>query len=159
MKDKLIYTGIATLIRRVDGNTTYSKYYNNGTNKLFELYARALAGQNISSLLPYSLDFTIKDVSKLRNNVYISSIYNPHSEDTSINPYGVPFTRIEALFTRDMFDIPSDAKSAKLNLKSRQDNILATIEVDEDFIKNIISTSPGVQLILVWDLYVNNSNT
>lgn len=162
MKDKLVYTGVATLIRRVDGKTTYNKCYNNGTNELFELYARALVGHNISSLLPYSLDLMVKGTSKLRNTIYVNPLYVPvpKLKDESINPYNVPFARMEALITRDMIDnIPQNTDEAELCLKSKQNNKLASITVNKEFLTNLTTTAPGVQLILVWDLYVDNIKT
>ena len=157
MHNKFAYQGTVTLVTRINNQIISKKYYNNGTEYLFEAYARAISNQPINSFIPTKLDIGINGstfTSKLRNKLDV--VVNYQAKDTDGGDYGVSYTRISVVITKDAFLSTSDADVLTLRLESSTGVPLAHVLMDADFNNTIKSMSQGVQLILLWDLYITN---
>lgn len=158
MNNFFSYNGVVTLSTRVNGKTINKTHYNSGSTTLFEAYARALAGQNISSFLPKSIDMKKPDNSSiLRSAVDVLAAYKPMNSDGA--NYGVPYVRLSAVLSKNAFvsgvsGIPENT-AITLILNSMSGASLATVESAE-ILEDIKSLATGVQMILSWDLYVTN---
>jgi hypothetical protein len=160
MNSSFSYNGVVTLVTKVGDKTKIQKFHNNGTDKLFEAYARALAGQSIHSLLPSHLNLGIVSGetfnSTLGNRVPVTVTYVSATEiayDVSYD-YGVPYTRVSTILTKNMM---KDSINGDLTarLETPDGNVLAEVLIPGlgDTLKNI---GRGIQLILLWDLYIVN---
>lgn len=164
MNSNLSYKGVVTLATKLGDKTIEKKVYNNGTNLLFELYARALAGQQVSLLIPSYIDVGgVRDIDGV-------DIYESHTKeslpvivtyldkvraDEGGYSYGVPFTRVEAILTRNMFNEYLGDNTKVIRLMSSDNRELALVNV-EDLGNTIKTLIAGTQMIVVWDLYVTN---
>lgn len=160
MNNCFSYNGIVTLSTRVNGKTINKTHYNSGSTTLFEAYARTLAGQNISSFLPKSIDMKADDDSILRSAVDVLAAYKPMNSDGA--NYGVPYVRLSAVLSKNAFvsdvrDVP-DGTMITLILNSMSGASLATVKSAE-ILEDIKSLATGVQMILSWDLYVTNKES
>lgn len=179
MKESLTYTGVVSLNLKKNGKTITKKFYNHGETLLFEAYARAMAGYPIDNLIPAYIDIGHWDdrnqtfSSHLRTTVPVVTTLVTKSDTSEGYNYGVPFTRVEAVLIPTVFtdklsddttEEPTNLVQLKCSLQSAT-NILASVpigvgESDEDGLAKIVSELPmGAQLILVWDLYVDNKET
>ena len=162
MNDELYYTGIINVNSKFKDKVITRKYYNNGTNKLFEIYARALSGQNVESMIPYYID--VEDSSgksQLNSPVPVVVIYNDGSGyDYGTSSSNNPFTRVEALMTKQMLhqDVINSADSSEISkfvLKTINNETLAFSDV-ENFVSSVKNLVSGTQMIITWDLFITN---
>ena len=164
MYSNLSYNGEVTIITKMGHKTISNKYYNNGTNLLFEVYARALTGQNVSSLIPAYIDIvrvqTIDDTTTytqcLRDMapVIVTYVDKVRANEKGYT-YGVPFTRVEAILTKNMFTSEFSDGDIHIQLKTSSENLLASLHVDGLY-DGVNNMTDGTQMIVVWDLYVTN---
>lgn len=170
MTDKLSYNGLVTLIHRVNNTIVSKKYYNSGTNNLFEAYARALCGQSISRFIPNHIDVgtvdkgdkgTFSSVVKNGVTIPITLTYKDGGIDGGVyldtdDTTSVPYCRVSAVLFPEMFDNKlQSTDTLHIALKSDSDTILAEVNVD-GLAEAITYTTSGIQLLLLWDLYVTN---
>ena len=169
MNSNFGYTGKVTFKSIFKGRTISTQYFNNGTSLLFEAYARALSGQNISEVLPAYLNiYYTKDTethSFLRNSKGAGVVRTVDRDED-----GKLLTRLSVSIIRDMMDIDdletSNGVSVELQLltdilpTTGAQGVLATVDVDnpEEFTTSMLETPYGIQFIIVWDLYVDNIN-
>ena len=162
------YYGVVTLeLLSKNKRTLLSRQLNEGTINLFSAYAAALTGQNISNLIPSTIDIgSLKTTnSELDLNSFKSAlntsgalasvVYISDTEDESYKKYGVPYTRVTASFTSLMIGNNIE-ENHYLVLKSYSNKILATIQVNEGISSILNQLTPGSQFIIIWDLYVTN---
>jgi hypothetical protein len=170
MNEKLLYNGVVTLIHKVGNRVTSKKYYNNGTNRLFEAYARALCGQSINNFTPKYVDIGKMETigitntetqfsSVIKDNIDIPVFTTYKDVDIDGGEYGVPYCRVNIMLSHNMFnsEVLEGTTTLTLKLKSSTDDesVLATTEV-ANLSSDIISATNGTQLIVLWDLYINN---
>ena len=176
MNSNFGYTGKVTFKSIFKGRTISTQYLNNGTSLLFESYARALAGQNISEVLPAYLNiyYTKKSENPSLNSETHSFLRNSKGagvvRTVDRDEDGKLLTRLSVSITRDMMDIDdletSNDVSVELQLltdilpTTGAQGVLATVDVDnpKEFTTSILETPYGIQFIIVWDLYVDNIN-
>lgn len=153
------YNGCVQIIQTLNGSTTIDKHYNNGTNRLFEAYARALTGLNIRDFVPNYIEL-YKEGKKI-SHISIPVIVTYKDADTDGGNYGVPYTRVTAVVLSSMVSHEELADNSTVTLKlyssSTSDLELASVDVTglSDILKNITA---GVQVSIMWDLYVSNGN-
>ena len=168
MNEKLSYNGIVTLVHRVNNRIVSKKYYNNGTNNLFEAYARALCGQSIDRFIPKHLDVgtgsgkTFTSIVKNEVSIPVTITYKDSGSDggeyADIDGTAVPYCRVSVVLFPDMFTKVANTDTLTIVLKSEKD--LALAEVDVGGLSAAINdTTSGIQLLLLWDLYVTNGGT
>ena len=80
MNSKFSYNGVVTIIKRTNNDIILGQSHNNGASKLFEAYSRALAGQDISNLIPGYIDIYNGDDKITTNYIPITINY----KDTEI---------------------------------------------------------------------------
>ena len=163
---------MVTLIQRVNNRVVSKKYHNKGEYRLFEAYARALSGQSISRFIPKQLDAGIVSVdgntheevfsTKVRNGVTIPVLTSYKEGGTDGGDYkdggvSVPYCRVSVTLFSDMFDLSDvdEGDTLRIRLKSSNNNVLAGVDVP-GLAKAVKDTSSGIQLLLLWDLYVTN---
>jgi hypothetical protein len=168
MNEKLSYNGLVTLLHRVNNNIVSQKYYNSGTKHLFEAYARALCGQSISRFIPRHLDVgIIKDGTfntKVKNGVTIPVTVTYKDGGIDGGNYTdkdgktmVPYCRVSAVLFPDMFDGVTEGDTLTIALMADE---VSLAEVTVDGLSDAINdTSAGIQLLLLWDLYVTNGGS
>ena len=169
MDSNSIYSGVVTLLSRVGNKTVATKHYNHGTNRLFEAYARALAGQSINNYIPRYIhvfgEYNGNEIGVCKTPIPLLVSYK--SADADGGNYGAPYLRTSTVLTKGMLkDISSGwGDTFVLRLYNAVNPIDATepatdtmlAEVSIEGLKEAISNmTPGVQLILLWDLYVTN---
>ena len=162
------YYGVVTLeLLTKNKRHLLSRQLNEGTINLFSAYAAALTGQNISNLIPSTIDIGSLNTtdSKLDLNSFESAlntsgalasvVYVSDTKDESYQKYNVPYTRVTASFTKLMI-----GKTITVNhylvLKSYTNKILATIKINDEISSILNNLTPGSQFIIIWDLYVTN---
>ena len=163
------YYGVVTLeLFTKNKRNILSRQLNEGTINLFSAYAAALTGQNISNLIPNTIDIgslsttpdNKLDLSSFESALNTSGalasvVYVSDTTDESYIKYGVPYTRVTASFTSLM--IGNNIKDNQyLVLKSYSNKILATIPVNEEISNILNELTAGSQFIIIWDLYVTN---
>ena len=159
MENSSIYNGVVTLIIKRGDKTLTQKYYNNGTNLLFELYSRALSGQNVSRMIPSYIDIvdsTDESTHHITTPVPVIVTYGNPDRGT----YEVPFTRVEAILTKKMInpDITiNKSTTSTLKLMTSSENVLAHTTINE-LMSNLNELPEGTHMIIVWDLYVTNKS-
>lgn len=165
MNERLVYNGVVTLIQKFKDRVVSKRYHNSGENHLFEAYARALCGQTINSFIPKFIDVGVVSdggefQSVVKSGVTIPVLASYKSANTDGGNYGVPYCRVSVTMLSNMFDGVETDSELHLQLKSSHtnDNILATVMVNE-LSSAITSTTSGIQLILLWDLYITNENS
>lgn len=170
MNEKLSYSGVVTIIHRVNNKIVSEKHYNNGTINLFEAYARALCGQSIDRFIPKRLDVGIVNsgtfATKVKSGVTIPVLTTYKSGGTDGGEYqdgkytevNVPYCRVSTTLATDMFENIDEASELTVILKSASDLDIAEVNVD-GLASAIKDASSGIQLLLVWDLYVTNTPT
>lgn len=165
------YYGVVTLeLLSKNKRKLLSRQLNEGTINLFSAYAAALTGQNISNLVPNTVDiggFSEDANGKIILNSFesvlnttgalASVVYVSDTEDESYKSYGVPFTRVTTSITSLMIvtDVTNDDY---LVLKSYSNKILATIKISDELAILLNELSDGSQFIVIWDLYVTNKS-
>ena len=163
------YYGVVTLeLLTKNKRHLLSRQLNEGTINLFSAYAAALTGQNISNLIPNTIDIgslnTTTDneldlnsfESALNTSGALASVvYVSDTTDESYKKYKVPYTRVTASFTSPMMG-NSIKENHYLVLKSYSNKILATIPVNQEISSILNDLTPGSQFIIIWDLYVTN---
>lgn len=152
------YNGCVQIIQTLNGSTTIDKYYNNGTNILFEAYARALTGLNIRDFVPNYIEL-YKEGKKI-SHISIPVIVTYKDKDTDGGNYGVPYTRVTAVVLNSMVSTDESTGNDIMTLKlysSASDTELASVPVTGLYgiLQGITS---GVQVSIMWDLYVSNGN-
>lgn len=163
------YYGVVTLeLLTKNKRHLLLRQLNEGTINLFSAYAAALTGQNISNLIPSTIDIgslnTTTD-SKLDLNSFESAlntsgalasvVYVSDMTDESYKNYGVPYTRVTASFTKLMIG-NTITVNHYLVLKSYSNKILATIKINDEISSILNNLTAGSQFIIIWDLYVTN---
>ena len=159
LHNRYSYNGCVQIIQTLNGSTTIDKYYNNGTNRLFEAYSRALTGLNIRDFVPKYITLNIGD--EEISHIPIPVIVTYKDADTDGGNYGVPYTRVTAVVLNSMVstDTPTDNPTVTLKLYSSSsttsDTELALVDVTGlyNILENITA---GVQVSIMWDLYVSN---
>ena len=163
MNDKFSYTGVVTLVERVNNKIVSKRYYNNGENRLFEAYARALSGQPITNYIPQYINIFDSDDNQVNTNP-IPVIVNYKDTDTDGGNYGVPYTRVSVIILKNMINIKTsnsetETEGEKIKLYSsstaNEDTLLASTNIN-GILGTINGMASGVQLIVLWDLYVKN---
>jgi hypothetical protein len=170
MNDSFSYKGVVTVAPMVGGRIVSQKYYNSGTSHLFEAYAKALAGYSIEGFIPYSIDLCVASADTLEASdvghlasvltapVPVTLTYHSGTSvvyDKAYN-YGSPFTRAQILLTKNDVDfIVGDDLIARL--MSSSNKTLAYVEIP-GLGKTLKGMGAGIQLILLWDLYVTNES-
>jgi hypothetical protein len=147
------YSGSVTLVTKRGGKTIKKKTNNNGTQALFELYARALSGQRVDGLLPAYIDIGIVDgsfTSHLKEHTPVIVTYTKDEGDS-------PITRVEAVVTKQMMNTAtSNADTVKLISRSGGVELAhTTVDGIGDAITKL---SAGTHMIVVWDLKVENKD-
>jgi hypothetical protein len=166
------YYGVVTLeLLTKNKRNLLSRQLNEGTVNLFSAYAAALTGQNISNLIPSTIDIgkieTIEGKLNLNSfesvlnssGALASVVYVSDTNDESYKNYGVPYTRVTASFTSLMIGNNINNENNYLVLKSYSNKILATIQVNEEISSILNQLTSGSQFIIIWDLYVTNKTT
>ena len=160
LHDNYSYNGCVQIVQTFNGSTTIDKHYNNGTKRLFEAYARALTGLNISEFVPKYITLNIGDT--LISHIPIPVIVTYKDTNTDGGKYKVPYTRVTAVVLQSMVSTnlltDSSTVTLKLHSSSASESELAEVDVAglSDILKDITS---GVQVAIVWDLYVSNSKS
>ncbi len=164
MNNSFSYNGVVTLVQRVDGKEVSKTYHNNGTEQLFELFARAMVGQTVTEMSPTHIDVLIKDDktnkfnSVLKNKISIITSYKNKDSDGGL--YGVPYCRISLVLLKNMFNTELFKRDDSLTLElksSYNDDVITLAYVNVNgMAKTILDMSPAIQLILLWDLYITN---
>ena len=163
------YYGVVTLeLLTKNKRSLLSRQLNEGTINLFSAYAAALTGQNISNLIPHTIDIgSLKtttdsklDLSSFESALNTSGalasvVYVSDTTDESYIKYGVPYTRVTASFTSLMIGNNINDKHY-LVLKSYSNKILATIPVNTEISSILNQLTASSQFIIIWDLYVTN---
>ena len=149
MNSELTYVGSVSLMLKNGNNILRKMYYNNGTNELFEAYARALSGQPIQSFIPSYIEIVKDNKSIVKHLIPVTTTYV--APDT---PDKAPCTRVSALINRHMFD-DITGESHYLRLLSFGENELAKVRL-VGFNEILKGLSPGVQIMISWDLYIQN---
>lgn len=166
MNSSLSYNGIVTIVTKMGDKIVNKRYHNNGTTLLFELYARALAGQGVSRILPSYIDFgTVQSdgttyESGIKNSAPVIVTYVDKVNGAAAEyPYNkVPVTRVEAIVTKNMFEVGKLSGLNTVQLRTHDGRVLAQVSVAN--IGASIQTIPaGAQMIVVWDLYVDNNSS
>lgn len=159
MNNLFSYNGIVTVATQINNKIiSRTKYHNTGTKKLFEAYARALSGQPIPSLIPSYIDMGNGEHSILKNKLPITVTYMGGQDnvyDVSYD-YDSPFTRVSAILTKNMMATATTIpENVIAKLETTDGTVLAEVELLTlgNTIKNL---GNGIQLILLWDLYVVN---
>ena len=157
MNEKLTYNGVVTLIHRLNNQIVSKKYYNNGTSHLFEAYTRALCGQSIQNFIPKRINVVRSDSSSaVIPGVTIPILLSYKDADTDGADYGQPYCRVSINLLSSMFDSSlRNGEQLKVQLISTGGMVLAEVMVD-GLAGAINSASAGIQLIMLWDLYVDN---
>jgi hypothetical protein len=175
MNDSIVYNGVVTLIHRVNNKVVSKRCYNSGTINLFEAFIRAICGQSIDRFQPKKIDIGFMEegefVSKVKNGVDIPVVVTYKDAGTDggnyESPFGqhslkVPYCRVSvALFTDMMQNVQSlgsNENALTVVLKSSNDDILASVNV-EGLVEALTAATSGVQLLLLWDLYVTNGGS
>lgn len=173
MTNSLSYSGVVTLIKKVAGKTLSRTFYNNGTNRLFEAYARAISGQNIDKFIPqyvrvyetYSQEHNgeIVEVKEERTRNPIPIVINYMSDNDSEANFDVPYARISVVILKNMIDLPTNLNSehwATLELYSSSvggdATKLAAVTVD-DLLESVKEMTGGAQILIQWDLCILNA--
>lgn len=165
MNNKFSYNGVVTLIERVNNKTVSKKYYNNGTETLFEAYARALSGQSINNFIPQYINMYSVSVDDGRETLITNNpipvMVSYKEKNTDGGEYDVPYIRISVVILKSMVNLTNnDPIRLKLCCSSNRTNDKELAVVDIPNLATTISPmSTGVQLILLWDLYVSNDTT
>ena len=172
MNDEFRYSGKVTIKSIWQDRIVHSQHFNNGTELLFKAYSMAMAGYDITELLPsfinvgYISDNKFESVMTNEDGVSVTRTYTNARINESDEPR--PITRVTTTFTRNMFNnkLSGNSNSLRLHLdtlvkNSDGNNTLAQIELSDDesnTFRNLISnSSPGTQIIIVWDLYIRNA--
>lgn len=181
MTNKFSYSGRVTLIHKIGDKAVSKSYHNRGEQGLFEAYARAISGQDISKFIPkYIRIFTKESLGPDNNSnvetnygievtknpipvsvVYKDDAYNTTSNDGNTNQdYSGPFARVSGIITKSMINSDIKDGTAVLELYSSKvvssDTKLATIEIDNLF-ADVSTMSSGAHYIILWDLFVQNN--
>lgn len=155
MFDTLDYSGEVTLKFLHNGKDITAILHNEGTNSLFRLLARALAGYDTRIEAPKKLQLYKKD----STSAYISILKSP------IPLTGITYTQISgdwcAVFTgvinsANLLTKPEDKVTYYLALTSDSDVDLAYLTVPADFLTNL---AKGVQGLVEWRMKVQNIQT
>lgn len=163
MNDLFSYTGIVTVVTQINNKPiSKTKFHNTGTKKLFEAYARALSGQPIQSLIPAHIDIGkeegLKFDSILKNKIPATVTYVAGQENVYdvAYEYDSPFTRVSTVLTKNMVDTSKGVPNNVLaRLETADGTTLAEVELSN--LGNTMKTlGIGIQLIILWDLYVVN---
>lgn len=164
MNSNFEYIGKVTLKMLHKGKTICTQHLNSGTDSLFKAYAKALSGQDITSYLPSYINIGFEDgdefTSLLRNTGGIS-VVRTYTEQP------IPSTRITITLTSSMFNTNAPAGTDKLQLRllnkrssTLSEYTLAKVTLDDNAtstFKQVLGSSPsGTQIIIVWDLCVEN---
>jgi hypothetical protein len=169
MNDRFSYSGVVTLIHKVAGKTISKEYHNSGSQRLFEAYARALSGQDISDFIPRCVRiYNVRQVPEngvvntykseaTKNSIPIMVTYRSGEEDGATIKR--PHTRVTGIFQKNMIDDSTPNGNGEIQLYSSKTDLsgreLASLEIPS-LINDIKSMTDGAQYILVWDLYVEN---
>lgn len=153
--NSLTYHGVVTIdVVTRNGITIKRKTLNNGTDKLFLMFAKAVSNADFSDLLPRYIDIVDSQNKSLTNNIIPNITYDESKNvDGNYVPYGVPFARVSATILHNM--IGSGAPD-RLVLKSNSNDTLAFVSLGDDIKTSLNNLSNGTQFIVVWDLYITN---
>lgn len=158
--DNYSYNGCVQIVQTFNGSTTIDKHYNNGTKILFEAYAKALAGLSIRDFVPKYITLNIGD--NPISSTPIPVIVTYKDADTDGGNYKVPYTRVTAVVLKSMVSTDSLTDDSTVTLKlyssspsDKTELALVDVEKFSNVLKNI---TPGVQVSIMWDLYVSNGN-
>lgn len=170
MNDRFSYNGVVTLIHKVGGKIISKEYHNSGSQRLFEAYARALSGQDISDFIPRCVRIynvsqpsgsgidTIYKSEVTKNAIPIMVTYRSGEDEGDIIKR--PHTRVTGVIQKNMIDSSISSDNGEIQLYSSKTDLagkeLASLEVPS-LITDIKSMTAGTQYILVWDLYVENN--
>lgn len=170
MNSNFGYTGRVTLKTMHNDRVICTQHFNSGTDLLFKAYAMALSGQNITPYLPSYINIGYENDSKfnsiLRNADGLSIVrtYSDIEVMTGNSSKETPCTRITITLTSSMFKELSGTGNFQIRLLSSHsgdNNVLAMVNLEEndaaEFLNAINSTPSGTQIIIVWDLYVENN--
>ena len=163
MNSNFSYTGKVTVKSIFKDRVITSQHFNNGTVDLFQTYAKALSGQDITDFLPSYIDVEVFNGSTydtcMRSQTGVSVVRSYVDGES-------PCARFTTTMTNSMFNtskiqsttpIRLCLKTSPLPFKEGQQQVLATIDTGLDGLPTIIKDSPtGTQIIIVWDLYVDN---
>lgn len=180
MTNKFSYNGIVTLVYKIGEKAVSKSYHNKGEHSLFEAYARAISGQNVSQFTPkYIRVFTAVEIEDegaqnvvttygeeaTKNPIPVSVVYMDGTDATKLDTRGTdyeyvgPYARVSGIITKNMVNSGITTGSAVLELLSSKettsDSKLATIVI-ENFFDDIKTMSSGAHFIILWDLYVQN---
>jgi hypothetical protein len=177
MNSNFNYTGRASIQYVFNGRTVKTQHFNNGTDLLFNAYARALVGQSIFETLPAYLNIYYIEESEEPKSLFRSSKGASVVRTLATDENGKVVTRVSASITRDMLDIIqltiafASTKPLKLKLltdvlsTTSNQETLAEIELvdnEEEMPKSNLlqmfrDTPSGIQSIIVWDLFITNN--
>jgi hypothetical protein len=148
-----------------------SQVFNKGTNNLFRLYAMALAGQDITLMLPMHFDIivekvdgdTIKESKSCLSNNKINLVRTMESNGNNSLYGGVPFTRLSAHITNSAINSSelknNDYNRVYLVVIDPYGTELAKVELNESQRTTFADITIGTQLLIVWDLYITNTES
>lgn len=156
--NKLNYIGIVTIEVERNNKKIRKRVHNRGEEILFELFAKTLAGLDVSHLLPtfFKMSWNKDDVSYNSPLIPILSSYRPEITYIGMNvkknicrlQCNLPLSRIGTdNLTQEVYT---------LNILSKEEEILATVEIENSPFANLNSSD---QVIILWDLYVTNFET
>ena len=166
MNSNFIYTGKVTLKSVLDNKVISTQHFNSGTVDLFKAYAMSMAGMDISSLLPSYLKINSVvdkvEYSLIRSTNGVSVVRNYVIEDEK------PLTRITVTLTKNMFNIQETPTQLVIKLLTSPQGVkgdqvtLANVTLNSDdavpFLEVINSTPSGTQIIVIWDLYIQDKS-
>ena len=148
------YNGEVSYRHIVNGKIVENKKKNSGLPGLFEILTRALAGYDISSEIPITIDL-VKDTysgnSLLTRTVYLTSTRYYKNDDTE-GSWSTYYTA--ALLPEDLV-ADASGNTYFLVLKSKTKS-LAYIMIENTLVNDI---KAGAQLVIEWRLYFSNSSS
>ena len=147
---KFIYRGDVDVSVFSDKNKVIRKYnsHNNGTNKLFELFARAVGGETL--ITPKYIDIENNGVSLIKTKIF--AVLKAQTVDINGQQMWATVITAGLRYTNIKSEASSITGDVDICLYDGQNNKYATSKVSS----NILQITEGQQAVIEWKLYVQN---
>lgn len=153
------YKGLVKVTLRTNHKNIESNYFNNGTEKLFDLYCLALAGEPISELIPNNFDICKEDADTgvCESILYTPVAALPNYVGSTYSGFNKPVTRIIGVIPTTYINAEKlgTDNNFKLLLKDKLGRTLAKVDIQLEITQAELLTSSDI--VIEWNLMIDNA--
>lgn len=150
MNSNLCYTGMVTIKSDYSGCKKEIIRHNVGTEHLFKVFAKCLAGYDVSKDVPVAIDIVDDNDNSILDYLYLftGTVY------TKKDNHWV--TRYTTIIPKSKLQTINANLTYSLHLCDRNSNVLASLTFTEAEVDAIANLDNDMQLLIEWELTVTN---